>query len=148
LDYGSNGQRGGGIGRPETLIVALSPTHGPLGGKAPVEPAAKVPAQGAAQSNVDDGGLPMPANFANLFAKFDPAQFFHDAKLLGILDLGQVLTALGATPRLLEQIEYLSASSWSLTRQTILDPLKSILDAFNETITKKFDPKIGSIAAR
>ena len=148
LDYGSNGQRGGGIGRPETKIVALSPTHGPLGGTAPVEPAVRAPAQGTGQPSVNDGGLPMPTDFANVFAKFDPAKFFHDAKLLGILDLGQVLAALGATPKLLEQIEYLSASSWSLTRQTILDPLKSILDAFNETIAKKFDPKLGSIAAR
>jgi hypothetical protein len=148
LDYGSNGQRGGGVGRPETLIVALSTTHGPLGGNAPIVPAAKPSAPSPRQLDGDDGGLPMPGNFADLFAKFDPARFFHDAKLLGILDLGQVLEALGATPKLLEQIEYLSHSSWSLTRQTILDPLRSILDAFNQTITSKFDPKIGSIAAR
>jgi hypothetical protein len=149
LDYGSNGQRGGGIGRPETLIVALSPTHGPLGGTAPVDvPTAKPQGPSVGRLDADDGGLPMPGNFANLFAKFDPAKFFKDAKLLGVLDLGQVLAALGATPRLLEQIDYLSASSWALTRQTILDPLKSILKAFNQTITSRTDPKIGSIASR
>ncbi len=143
LDYGSNGQRGGGIGRPETLIVALSPTHGPLGGEKPVPTLKPQPGQGQ-----DEGGLPMPANFADLFAKFDPSKFFRGAKLLGILDLGQVLSALGATPKLLEEVEYLSASTWSLTRQTVFDPLKAILNSFDQTITKKVDPKIGSIAAR
>jgi hypothetical protein len=156
LDYGDNGQRAGGIGRPESRIVALSPTHGPLGGNPKETPAPSKPQAPATSADVTPlqsadallDSLPAMQDLGAELSKFDPKSFFNGAKLLGILDLGDVLTALGGTPKLLEEIEYLSAGTWSATRENILAPMREILKSFDQTIAGVSDPKTGSLAAR
>jgi hypothetical protein len=135
LSFASSGDRSAGIGRPENQIVALSRKQGPIGGSA--DKSANQPFSAASPDYELD------------FTNFDPKSFFGQSadpnklfgqigKLLGIIDLGDVIQAVaGQTgmPQLSETIEYYSGQGWDVVRKTILQPLNDTLDALNKTWT-------------
>jgi hypothetical protein len=107
LDPKSSGDRTGGAARPNTTLIGMSRSRGPVGSKAKAvsapPPAAK---PGAAAT-------PLPAASTG-FDKPDPKQFFDlDAKILGILTFGEALKFIGKgisqTPEFKEVTQYGSA---------------------------------------
>jgi len=72
LSFDNSGDRSGGIAKPNVPITALSRSNGPVG-------------TGSKKANKSD-----PLKFAN-FSSLDPASFFPNAKLLGIVDFKDLL---------------------------------------------------------
>jgi hypothetical protein len=150
LAFGSSGDRAAGVGRPENRIVALSRNNGPIGGINPLRSPADSVAQKADKSKLASSsspppaspppkdGTPAPAYYDNFDpSKFDPSSFFGKfGKLLGVIDLGEVIKAvagLTGMPELSETIDYASAQGWDIVRQTILQPLNGVLDTLDKT---------------
>jgi hypothetical protein len=150
MAFGSSGDRAAGVGRPENQIVALSRKNGPIGGSKPLAPPPSVLAQQtstprSAQSKAaqtsstttapDPVDYAMPAEFDP--SKFNPTSFFGSfGKLLGIIDLGEVIQAaadLTGMPQLSETIDYASTQGWDIVRQSVLQPILDILDTLDKT---------------
>jgi hypothetical protein len=72
LSFDNSGDRSGGIAKPNVPITALSRSNGPVG---------------TGRKNANDSD---PLKFAN-FSSLDPASFFPNAKLLGIVDFKDLL---------------------------------------------------------
>lgn len=129
LDPERNGERSGGALRPNTQLVALSRSRGPVGNNdqskallAPTDPDQSVPRS---------TGLDEP----------NPKTFFSGATLLGIVDLGDALkfatNTLSDTPQFKEVTEYTSVLLKELTdgqaaavakvRDQLLVPLRGAL---------------------
>lgn len=102
LDPGRNGERSGGPVRPDTPLVAMSRSRGPVGNN---------------QSSKTRAGkaLPAPADIPRSTGLDDPSpeKFFGDATLLGIVDLKLALKFIGqgiaSTPQFREVTQYTSA---------------------------------------
>lgn len=100
LDPGRDGERTGGPVRPNTPLVAMSRSRGPVGNHKDTSLTGRVVALAGPRSN----GLDNP----------QPGTFFDvDAKILGILPLGQALSFIGAglssAPQFNEVTHYTSA---------------------------------------
>jgi hypothetical protein len=100
LDPGRDGERTGGPVRPNTPLVAMSRSRGPVGNHKETSLTGRVVALSGPKSN----GLDNPK----------PGTFFDvDAKILGILPLGQALSFIGAglssAPQFNEVTHYTSA---------------------------------------
>ncbi|MBV8754572.1 MAG: hypothetical protein JO328_17060 [Hyphomicrobiales bacterium] len=96
LNPGRNGERTGGPVRPNTPLVAMSRSRGPVGNHRP-----KRALTGAATPPLSTG-LDKPS----------PDQFFGDAKILGVVDLGSalkfILGGITGTPQFTEATQYAS----------------------------------------
>ncbi|MGI3902905.1 MAG: hypothetical protein ACRYGP_33405 [Janthinobacterium lividum] len=133
LRFGASGDRASGVGRPEHLIAALSRKNGPIGGPGQLDPrpanALVAPGAGAVV-NVEN---PIPN-----FSQFDPKSFFgKNGKLLGIIDLGEVMRLAGGLvgmPELTETVERLSDQAWPTVCQTVLEPLKDVVVALDRSL--------------
>lgn len=126
LDVSQAGDRSGGIAKPNTMVLALSRAHGPIGGReepAPPSPAPGAPAAIAIQATVPlplaiNTGLPAKSGLAAARAgQFDPAEYFggalSEAKLLGLLSLKDLIkiVAIGVAPKLKETVAYATADA-------------------------------------
>ncbi len=131
LDPGRNGERSGGAVRPNTELVALSRSRGPVGNKQ-MDLLHLLALTGDVDQNVPRStGLDKP----------NPGTFFSGAKLLGIVDLGEALTfvtkTLSNTPQFKEVTEYASvllndlsdgkAAAVAKVRDQLLVPLRGAL---------------------
>jgi hypothetical protein len=108
LDPKSSGDRTGGATRPNTKLVALSRSRGPVGSQ---DDKALVPAPAAGKPGT--AATPLPAASTG-FDKPNPKQFFDpNAKILGILTFGEALKFIGRgisqTPEFKEVTQYASA---------------------------------------
>lgn len=100
LDPGASGDRTGGAARPNTRLVGVSRTRGPVGNNN-YKPA-------IAQARA--GSVPPVSTGLD---KPKPEKFFGDATILGILDLGKAITFLvggmSSAPQFNEVAQYTSA---------------------------------------
>jgi hypothetical protein len=129
LDPGRNGERTGGPLRPNTPLVAMSRSQGPVGNNNSAQKVA------GAKSLT---GLPSRAFGLD---QSDAASFFGDARLLGIVDLKVALGFIGSgiakTPQFKEITQYTSAliaqakdddaAAVAMVRDQLLVPLRSAL---------------------
>ena len=126
LDLGANGDRAGGIGRPNIVVGALSRSQGPVGGNPkPLDPAATA-----------------GTNYIDQFKTFNPASFFSSAKLFGLLDFSEVLSIAadtifdGHAPRLIETLLY-GAAAVGQTEASVRDAVtKQVLLPFQAVLQK------------
>lgn len=109
LDPGAAGDRTGGAVRPNTPLVALSRSRGPVGNKTYLDALSK-PALGPSAPQSASTGLDRPA----------PESFFGDATVLGIIDLKKAITflvdGLAGAPQFQETTQYTSALLTDLTQ--------------------------------
>jgi hypothetical protein len=100
LDPGSSGDRTGGAVRPNTYLVAMSRSRGPVGNKAYHDSLNKALAGSGQPAST---GLDDP----------DPTSFFGEATVLGVIDLkGAIqflIKGLSGTPQFKEMTQYTSA---------------------------------------
>ncbi|MDX1124782.1 hypothetical protein GOL24_10750 [Sinorhizobium medicae] len=127
LDPGRNGERSGGPVRPDTRLVAMSRSRGPVGNNQVAAGKALTVAAVPPHST----GLDNP----------NPLAFFGDATLLGIVDLKEALVFIGKgiarTPQFREVTQYTSAllaeakenaaETVAKVRDQLLVPLRSAL---------------------
>lgn len=133
LDFGGVGDRAGGVAQPNLKVVALSRKSGPVGGKSSLRPPP------ARLTTFLDGSplgyaerAPSPSSAAQS-GKFDPFEFFGDAKLLGAVPLKEVVkaAALSAAPKLVETAQYGAGQAFSATAAAVRKvalPLGKLLD--------------------
>jgi hypothetical protein len=102
LDLNSNGTSSGGVAKPNSRVIALSRSRGPIGGKVPDAPEATTP-EPATSTPLPE----RPTNAPWQQGQFDPADFFSDAKLLGLISLKDIIRValFQAAPKLVETIE-------------------------------------------
>ncbi|RWP58625.1 hypothetical protein [Mesorhizobium sp.] len=126
LDPRHNGERGGGPVRPDTRLVAMSRSRGPVGNNQIAAKALTVAAVPPHSTGLDNP---------------DPSKFFGDATLLGIVDLKEALVFIGkgiaSTPQFREVTQYTSAllaetkenaaETVAKVRDQLLVPLRSAL---------------------
>ncbi|ARP64332.1 hypothetical protein A9K65_013785 [Mesorhizobium sp. WSM1497] len=130
LDPGSDGDRTGGPARPNTQLVAMSRSRGPVGNN-------NVPKSADGKVLSLAGGVPHSTGLD----KLKPGDFFDGAKLLGIVDFKDVLVFVGdgisRTPQFREVTQYTSAllaepgqdtaETVAKVRDQLLVPLRSAL---------------------
>ena len=138
LDVSNQGAASGGLAKPNALVVALSRKSGIVGGTKPANAPASADLPTDVSRNV---GTTSQYDFRQaLEGRFDPKEFLGgigNAKLLGLIPLSEVLTAIGfdGAPQLFERIGY---GALNAVGEQALDFLKGVFRtevAPNKTIT-------------
>lgn len=115
LDPGGSGDRTGGAVRPNTSLVALSRSQGPVGNNKYIK---------ALKDRIALASSPLPPASTGL-DRPDPGSFFGDATVLGIIDLKKAIQfligALAGTPQFKEVTQYTSALLTDLTDEAASD---------------------------
>jgi hypothetical protein len=153
LTFGSAGDRGGAVGRPELDIKGISRTLGTMGAKSVPTPAA--PPMASTEKTPKPEFVPKVGYIPSgkIAERQSAAEFFNeDAKLLGLVKLKDIITlVLGQfEPKLREITEFaggLSGDTDRLVRENVLLPINALLARLNQRLSEvKFNEENGRTA--
>jgi len=151
MAFGGNNTSGGGLSRTPTPLAGISRQNAIVGAQ-PRDGHAQPPPYGAPGKPSDDADAAAPWNLADARSgTFDPAQFFGDAKLLGIVPIGEIVKAVGIErqPKLKEVFDYALGDTGDRALEGLKEACGAAADALDgaldraETALRGFELKRG-----